>query len=64
MIDGANPMKRTPALTLLDFENGEWAVTLNDFVCDSGDVCTVTVFHSKEQAEAFIAEQRSMNLFE
>jgi hypothetical protein len=47
-----------PALTLLDFEDGNWGVTLNAYIIGSDDVSTIKTFASKQEAEAFIAEEQ------
>jgi hypothetical protein len=47
-----------PALTLMDFGNGTWAVTLKDYGPGADEVSTITTFATKEEAEAFIAEER------
>src|SRR5262245_10681659 len=45
-----------PALTLLDFDDGTGGVTLYDFFATPG---TSPLFHSKEEAETFVAEMGS-----
>ena len=53
-------LKTLPALTLMDYGNGEWAVTLNDYGGPHGDEFVRTrIFTSKEEAESFIAECRA-----
>jgi hypothetical protein len=47
-----------PALTLLDFEDGNWGVTLNAYVIGSDDVSTIKTFASKQEAETFITEEQ------
>jgi hypothetical protein len=48
----------TLAGTVFEFEDGTWAVTLNDFISDMDEVSSVQTFDNKEKAEAFAAEVR------
>ena len=54
-----NEPRICPALTLLDFDDGTFGVTLHDYFADCGEVATITRFDTKEEAEAFIAECRA-----
>ena len=57
---GLRARKTLPALTLFDYGNGEWAVTLNDYGGPVGDEFVGTrIFTSKKEAESFIAECRA-----
>ena len=45
-----------PALTMFEIDNDRWAVTLSAPQPDT--VATIVTFASKDEAEAFIAQQR------
>jgi hypothetical protein len=44
-----------PALEIIEFADGTWGVTLNDYVRGGDGVSDVAVFATKDEALAFIA---------
>jgi hypothetical protein len=56
------PISTVPAFTLLgpnnDGKGAPWAVTINDYGPDADSVSTILTFDTKEEAEAFIVENK------
>ena len=44
-----------PALEIIEFADGTWGVTLNDYVRGRDEMSNVAVFATKDEALAFIA---------